>query len=310
MRALFLTLLPAAAWAAPQFLSHSGRLLDPGGIPIDDTVSLTFELLDPSNGDSVEYSQTSFVPVQSGYYSVEIGAVNAAIFDADLDIRVSQGGTVLSRQTLSAVPYALSVDGTVRVSGAPPCTSGLEGTLRYNAGSLEVCNGTTYDPVGRSVGVVDYQYEWDKTARSLSSSLAFNTTSPPGPNDGYEVADVTLAAKAAGNILVLDGQVVYTENGNSSNSVTMWVVRESDGQVLAVVADSVHSNAGGCAYDSGYQNLCTTNLHYAFAAPNTNSETYSFRIAFDGGSFLLNRSQSGYTRGGLTSGLTVMEIAL
>ena len=303
-------LLPSVASASPNFVSHSGRLLDVLGVPVDGPHSLTFELVDTTDGDTVVFTQNTTVDLDDGYYAVELGAVDPGILGADLDIRVREGQSVLAHQTLTAVPYALSVDGSVRVSAEPECGPGAEGTLRYDSGTLQVCNGTVYAPIGRTVGVVDYQNAFTKTPATPNASLAFNASNPPSSNEGHEVAQVTLAAKTPGNTIVLDGQVVYSENGNSSNSVTVWVIRESDGQVLAVVADSVHSNAGGCAYAASYENLCTTNLHYAFAAPDTQPQTYSLRIGFDGGNFLLNRSQGGYTRGGLTSGITAMEIAL
>ncbi|MFT6374419.1 MAG: hypothetical protein ACJARS_001062, partial [bacterium] len=43
----------SVALASPACLTHSGRLFDTSGAPIDGSRTLTFELLDSSNGDIV-----------------------------------------------------------------------------------------------------------------------------------------------------------------------------------------------------------------------------------------------------------------
>ncbi|MFT6162453.1 MAG: hypothetical protein ACJAZO_003987 [Myxococcota bacterium] len=46
----------SVALASPACLTHSGRLFDTSGAPIDGSRTLTFELLDSSNGDIVGFA--------------------------------------------------------------------------------------------------------------------------------------------------------------------------------------------------------------------------------------------------------------
>jgi hypothetical protein len=108
-----LTLLSVLAFAAPQQVPHQGRLLDASGAPVDGTRALTFRLWDAPSGGNQLFSEDLSVPVQDGYYSVELGATPGnRVDDADLAanelwLEVSfTGGSVLSRTRLGSVPYS------------------------------------------------------------------------------------------------------------------------------------------------------------------------------------------------------------
>lgn len=134
-----------AALASPH-VTHSGRLIDPTGEPLDTTASVTFELRDPS--DVVVYSEPHTVVFEDGYYAVRLGTntpIDPAIFVSDLDVVVRVDGVALTRQPLSMAPGALSVDGLVQVSAAPTtCSSGAAGALRFAGGAMSFCNGTDW----------------------------------------------------------------------------------------------------------------------------------------------------------------------
>lgn len=139
--------LAGRASAAPVFVTHQGRILDPLGQPLNEPMALTFRLLDPSGVE--RYAQTTTVAIQDGYYSVALGAVDAAWFADPLSVVVEADGQVVGQQSLTAVPYALSVDGVVRVSAAPGDCAGREGLLRYQPGvGLEVCDGIAFQATG------------------------------------------------------------------------------------------------------------------------------------------------------------------
>ncbi|MGK0348993.1 MAG: hypothetical protein ACI855_005085, partial [Myxococcota bacterium] len=120
------------------------------------------------------------------------------------------------------------------------------GALRYDNGTFQVCNGSEYAAIGRSTGVVDYQYAFNKAPSVPTAALRVSRTAPLPAGSGHEVAPVSVAARNGGNFAVIDGQVVYGENGNSASMITIWGVGQSDGAVFAAVGDSVHSTAGGC----------------------------------------------------------------
>lgn len=296
----------SAASAAPQFVQHSGRLIDATGTPLNGALPTTFRLVDDEGGQ--QYAQSSTVSFQDGFYSVQLGALPVAALGEDLSVEITVDGQVLGTQQLASVPYALSVDGFVRVSDAPADCTGLGGTLRYSNGRLEVCDGTDYQPVMAANGVVDFKYAQTTAELVVSNTIGMNDNNL-SITEGYELLSVDLAAKEVGNLLVFEGTVVWIENGNSSNVFTAAVFRESTGEHIGATIDSSHSNGGGCAYGSSYQLLCTTPIRVSYPAPSTDAETYQLRVGADGG-ILINRTQSGYSHNGkVVSSFSVTEYA-
>jgi hypothetical protein len=151
MLVVALTLAAAPAFAAPITVSHSGRLLTGTGAPIDG--SLTLQVTMYGTSGSVWTDTFNAVPVQDGYFTVVLGsgaALDSAVFAAStLDVAVSIGGTELTRQRLHTAPRAASVVGRVQVDGGGTCASSADaGTIRYQTGGLEYCNGTAWTGLG------------------------------------------------------------------------------------------------------------------------------------------------------------------
>jgi len=207
---------------------------------------------------------------------------------------------------LASTPYALSVDGAVRVSDAPASCTGLAGQLRYTAGALQVCDGAAYQPVVSTSGVVDFQYAQTSAPVFLPLTYATSNVAPTSANT-TRVLGVTITPKAVGDLLVFDGVLVWSESPNTSNAFTMGIFH--NGVALALTGDSPMNNGGGCTYQAGYSYVCTTPIRFVTTAPSMNAETYELRAGGDG-ALQVNLTTMGNTLGGkLMSHFSVMEIA-
>ncbi len=162
-----LTIIPLVAAAAPDTLVHSGRLLDTFGEPVNNTVSTRFDLYD---GTTSIWDQTMDVVFQDGYYSAVLGTgaqelPAAALLDT-LEVQVTVGGDVLTRQELHASPLAMSVNGAVRLSTtAGTCDSNNIGGMQLSGTQFQFCDGTTWrtvavDPAS-SIATTDIA-DWDQ----------------------------------------------------------------------------------------------------------------------------------------------------
>lgn len=298
-----------SASAAPQMLTQTGRLLDSSGVALNGTESITFELVNAS--DVVRFAQTTTVPLEDGFYSVQLGAMDSSILAEDLDVRMRMGATELGRQTLTAVPYALSVDGSVRVGAAPADCSGLAGQLRYAGGALQVCNGTSYEATRSSTGVVGFSYAQSTNPGLLSGRIPSDNTVPTA-SEGAELFALRHTAQSTSNLLLLEGTVVWAEPSNNSNVFAVTLFRGGVAVPLAVTGDSSHNNNGGCGYPGGSYNFaCTTSIRVVIAAPSNQEETYRLRAGSDGNNFAYNRGSNSNQFGGssLTSSFTITEMS-
>lgn len=117
--ALFLTMLVAAVGMAstaqasvPGTLTQQGRLLDSSGMPITNSVAITFTLYDAGTGGTNLWTETITVTPDDGYFSVQLGAMTAfgaGVFDGStryLGVTVGSDPEMTPRETVSSVPYA------------------------------------------------------------------------------------------------------------------------------------------------------------------------------------------------------------
>jgi hypothetical protein len=302
---LLLGLWPGLAVAAPQFVGHQGRLLDASGQPVNGALSTTFRLVNAA--DVTRFTQTTSVTYEDGFYAVQLGAIDSDLLAENLIVEVEIGGNELGRQSLMSAPYALAVDGIVRVSDAPASCSGLAGQLRYNAGQLEVCDGTNYGPVAPRTGLVQYKYSQTTASGSLNPIPWDNSI--PQISEGGAIAIVTITPKSVGNLLVLEGLAVWVEPANHSNMFTLALFKQGQSDALAAVGDSSHNDTGGCGYTPSYPYVCTTPIRFVATATSTSPHTFELRGGLDSGAVFINKGANGWTQGNsLTSGLWISEI--
>lgn len=185
MRPLFLAaglLFTSVAAAAPFDLSHTARVLDSTGAPLDGAHDITLTLY--ASGSSV-WSQTyNQVDVEAGYYSVVLGGVDSAWFAGPVQLGVSLDGApeLTPRQTLGSVPHAMSAEVASRLAvvseaDASACTQ--EGQIVWDSTnrSVRVCDadgqwtgvGTTTTRLG---GYYEHVYGVDSAGNTTHGSWA------------------------------------------------------------------------------------------------------------------------------------------
>ena len=72
--AFLLAAAPSGALAVPAQLTTQGRVLDSTGAPLEDTVDVTFRLLDGESGGTTLWEELQTVTFTSGFYTVMLGA--------------------------------------------------------------------------------------------------------------------------------------------------------------------------------------------------------------------------------------------
>jgi hypothetical protein len=110
------------AWAAParavvpQLLTEQGRLTDTSGNPVTGTVAIRFAIYAQPSGGSPLWTETQNATLDAGYFSVELGEVNAlpsSVFDGTtryLGVTVNSDPEMTPREPMTSVPYALIAD--------------------------------------------------------------------------------------------------------------------------------------------------------------------------------------------------------
>ena len=163
-----LTAMSTTSLAADIQLTHSGRLLDALGTPVQSGTSVTVRLYDAVDADVADalWEDTYSPNIQDGYYTLLLGADTPALSDSLFDgspryigISTSVGGESTPRQLLTSVPYAAHATnvggGEVRLSDTTaPCTDANRGALKYD-GSVWVCTEVDWSPVRGSSGAGD-----------------------------------------------------------------------------------------------------------------------------------------------------------
>jgi hypothetical protein len=95
----------------PQKLNYQGFLTNPGGAPINASLSMVFKLYTVPTGGSALYTETHTVSVTGGKFDVVIGSVTPLnlAFDIPYFLGVSAGTDpeMTPRQLVTASPYSL-----------------------------------------------------------------------------------------------------------------------------------------------------------------------------------------------------------
>jgi hypothetical protein len=138
---LLLVALPCLGHAAiPQKIGYQGYLTDAKGIPIHQTLSITFKIYMAPSGGSALWMETQNVTVTNGVYSVNLGDVAPLGLPFDvpyyLGVGVGSDPEMTPRQPLSSVGYAFrasSADGVgAHVHSGVDITAGVISEARID----------------------------------------------------------------------------------------------------------------------------------------------------------------------------------
>jgi len=171
--------LIATALAAPQTLTHSGRMLDPAGDPLNQQTTVTFKLVDADGAQ--RWFEDRPVIFEDGYYAVVLGTsstLDDTLFQRDLTLVMEVAGAELGRQPFSSVPYARAVNGLVQLGAPTLCGADQSGTLRYVENVVEVCNGSDWVRIGG-------QQDGSSPNAAVTSCRELLTAFPDTPSGAY-----------------------------------------------------------------------------------------------------------------------------
>ena len=113
--ALFFAAVPSVALAVPAQLTTQGRVLDSTGAPLEDTVDVTFRLMDGESGGTTLWEEPQTVTFTSGFYTVLLGADESGnpLEDGVLDqwplyleVQLDGEAPMAPRMAVGSVPYA------------------------------------------------------------------------------------------------------------------------------------------------------------------------------------------------------------
>ena len=113
--AFLLAAAPSVALAVPAQLTTQGRVLDSAGAPMEDTLDVTFRLMDSESGGTTLWEEMQTVAFASGFYTVMLGVdetgnpLEDSVLDQwplYLEVQLEGEGPMFPRMAVGSVPYA------------------------------------------------------------------------------------------------------------------------------------------------------------------------------------------------------------
>ncbi len=215
----------------PSQVNYQGRLSDPSGNPLTDTVSLTFSIHESPGGGISIWSETHpSVPVVDGIFTVVLGRftpLDESVFDITtiinryLAISVNGAPALQPLQEILAVPYAL------RVATVDDATGGvIDGKLRVgtsntNGGADAFVAGTNNKAEGAQAAITGGGNNTATGERAFvgggSSNDALGTRSFVGGGEN-NTADTTYASVVGGRNNVASGSTSIVAGGTANHA--------------------------------------------------------------------------------------------
>lgn len=149
--------LVVMAQAAPLQVTHTARLTDANGAPLEGAQTLHVRLFDAGTTGANVWDDDFAVTLQDGYTTVVLGsqeALPSSVFDRPevwLELQVGTAAPMAPRTRLVSVPYALDADTAHHVpvlTTTPSSTCSDPGAIVYDATlpGLRVCHGGVWEP--------------------------------------------------------------------------------------------------------------------------------------------------------------------
>ena len=141
----------STAWAVPTRVTHSSRLLDVDGTPLEGSHTIVFRLYDAPSGGSSDWTETHTVTASDGYFAVVLGS-STPLDSTELDgtpryLSMTVGTTTLSTRTeLTSVPYAIhaaTADTAIHADSATTADSSSTAAFATFAGTATTADTAT-----------------------------------------------------------------------------------------------------------------------------------------------------------------------
>ncbi|MFA5927924.1 MAG: tail fiber domain-containing protein, partial [Candidatus Margulisiibacteriota bacterium] len=244
---LALAILSVSAFAVPNQITYSGRLLQNGAL-VNSTLQMDFSISNLATGGTVLWSTTNVnVDVNQGIYSVLLGdtvnPVNPNVFSADnAYLQVTVGGEVLLPRTkINSVGYALQAGGLTTSGGGVAVFVSANGNVGLGTTDTNTYRGnlSVYTSGGNTMSLLK-----DNKTPALGFGDAANIS---GLFEGGSAGFSFYTASGTWSSPVLTRQMVIKNTGNvgiatASPAAQLHIVGVTDNAVFYVQASS--SNAG------------------------------------------------------------------
>jgi len=110
---LMLVLFSYSSAQVPQMINYQGKLTDPSGAPVNDTVQMVFSIYVDEGGATLLWTETqTAVITEKGVFNVLLGSANPipdSVFDGSvryLGVKVGDDPEITPRKQIVSVPYA------------------------------------------------------------------------------------------------------------------------------------------------------------------------------------------------------------
>jgi hypothetical protein len=117
-----------SAHAVPSQYTHQGRLLDADEVPVEDTLEITFRMMDSESGGSALWEDTLTLTLENGFFNAVLGTdeeenpLDTEVLNQAplwLEVQVAGEPTMVPRQPVLSVPYAAIAGEAEALDGGP-----------------------------------------------------------------------------------------------------------------------------------------------------------------------------------------------
>lgn len=275
--------LASSALAVPTRVTHSSRLLDTSGVPLEGAQTLVFRLYDAPTGGQSNWTETHMVTVNDGYFAVVLGSstpLDSAELDGSpryLSMAIGVGGDEFdSRPELTSAPYAIraqTADTATQADSAITAGSASTADFATTAGSASTATTAT----NVSGGVVNASEIRVNNSVVVNSSGQLTQDLFNASDAVAAVADSLLTNIANSQHVRLYGLEITDNNNNPASAAPHINLTVTRGNVVASasfeIVGSPHAN-GVYSYSSGPKAVIYTTGNESFTFRTVNGEVY------------------------------------
>ena len=263
-------LAPTAFATPPKTINYQGYLTNPGGTPVNGSVSMTFRLYNAASGGTLLSSELqSSVTVANGIFNAVIGAVTPLTLAFDipywLTVAINTDGEMSPRQPLASSPYAFraaSLDSAATIAGSQ-ITGAITGatiTGSQITGNINATGNVLLPDSTPSVGIINkagirfiHNFGTDNTfvgknagnfaMSGVGGNTAIGAQALFANINGFAntaIGRISLRANTTGvgNISIGDGAMAANTTGSSNTAVGEGALQSNMGGINNTVVGS------------------------------------------------------------------------
>ena len=251
---LLLALSPAARAEAPALMHYQGVLTDDTGLPVSDTLAMTFHLYEDTLAVSIWTAAIGDVPVLNGFYEVYLD-VEGVAFDLPYWLGIEVDGSPLGpKKPLASVPYSMRSAMTKVEAG-----DGLDGTSDSTLVSLSLADGGVTEAKIADGAVTENKIQDQSiytahlvdgaaTSAKIGVDAVTNTKIIDGAVTSTKILDGTVVRSLNGltdTVSLLEGNNITITPGANALTISATVTGGAADSDWVVNGDDVYSQPSG-----------------------------------------------------------------